>query len=56
MKCFEWTAVGMRDLIIVSAVEGMLLFIYLFISQKCNIQHVQDTPVQSESEWCNKTQ
>jgi len=28
----------------------------MFISQKCNIQHMQDTAVQSKSEWCNKTQ
>jgi len=32
-----------------------IYFIYLFISQKCNIQHMQDISVQSKSE-CNKTQ
>jgi len=32
------------------------LFIYIFISERCNIQHMQDTAVQSKSEWCNKTQ
>jgi len=36
----------------------MLLFIYLFIyfSEIQHSTYVQDTPVQSKSEWCNKTQ